>query len=240
VRKNHQPYWVYAALHWCNSVFVARKITPQFDRIGDGLAVLKPRHFFIFGKNICAGKNMHVICSANLPVNLSCWESKQSQGHIKIGDNVLLSPGVKIASAESITVGNNCMIAAESYISDCDWHGIYNRTRPFRCSAAITLKDNVWIGFRSIIGKGITIGENSIVAAGSVVTSDVPANVIVGGNPARVIKQIDPNKRMITRDFLFSSGTDYQFNQNKLHQFIFSNNSTPAWIQSIFSPNTKH
>jgi acetyltransferase-like isoleucine patch superfamily enzyme len=56
--------------------------------------------------------------------------------------------------------------------------------------APITIKENVFIGTGSIIGKGVTIGENSIVAAGSVVHRDVPANVIVGGNPAGIIADV--------------------------------------------------
>jgi Acetyltransferase (isoleucine patch superfamily) len=57
--------------------------------------------------------------------------------------------------------------------------------------APIVLEDDVWIGSGSIILKGITIGEGSVVAAGSVVTKDVSPNVIVGGNPARVLKEIE-------------------------------------------------
>src|SRR5690606_37267877 len=106
-------------------------------------------------------------------------------------------------------IDSNCMIGAESYISDSDWHGVYNRTRPFRCSSPIHLKKNVWLGYRCIICKGVTIGENSIIGAGSVVTGDIPDNVIAAGNPAKVVKAINPNRRMLTREFLFSSDVDY-------------------------------
>ncbi len=236
MRKNHTPYWLYHTQHFFNQRYIRRIIEPQFDQIGTGLSVHHPRSLEIFGKNIRAGNNLHIISNKHNPVSLSCWESKQSQGNIVIGDNVLISPGAKIASAAAINIENNCMLAAEVYISDCDWHGVYNRTRPFRCSTPVHLKENVWVGFRSIIGKGVTIGKNSIVAAGSVVVEHVQDNVIVGGNPAKVIKSIDPQKRMITREFLFNSSTDYTVNQIDLHKYLLLKNGTFSWLNSIFAP----
>ena len=90
-------------------------------------------------------------------------------------------------AAESIIIGDACMIAHGVYISDADWHGIYDRAIPVGKTAPIVLEDNVWIGDRAVVGKGVTIGKNSIVAAGAVVVKDVPANVVVGGNPAKII-----------------------------------------------------
>ena len=65
------------------------------------------------------------------------------------------------------------MFAANVYISDSDWHGIYNRIRPFRCTKPVVLENNVWLGERVIVNKGVTIGENSVIGAGAVVTRDV-------------------------------------------------------------------
>ena len=65
------------------------------------------------------------------------------------------------------------------------------------------MEENVWIGDRAVVGKGVTIGKNSIVAAGAVVVKDVPANVVVGGNPAKIIKALDPEIDGITRIKLF-------------------------------------
>lgn len=131
------------------------------------------------------------------------------------------------------------MIGAEAYISDSDWHGVYNRTRPFRCSSPVHLRNNVWLGYRSIICKGVTIGENSVIGAGSVVTGDIPDNVVAAGNPARVVKTINPGRRMLTREFLFSGGVDYWENQRALDMFLFSNNSIGDWVRSCLFPTTK-
>jgi len=128
------------------------------------------------------------------------------------------------------------MIAAECVISDSDWHGIYNRTRPFKCSAAVVLEDNVWLGLRCTVCKGVTIGENSVLGAGSVVTRDIPANVVAAGNPAKVIKEIDPGRRMLKREFLFQKGDYYQENQLELDKLMCSGNSFGGWLRASFKP----
>ena len=224
---------------WLRDMYSKRVLAPQFDALGVQPFFYKPRSTHISGKNIRAGKHLHIISEAYKPVNLSTWSSKQHQGEITIGDHCLISPGANIASAQSISIGNDCMIAAEVNISDCDWHGVYNRTRPFRCTSSIVLKNNVWVGFRAIIGKGITIGENSIVAAGSVVTQDVPDNCIVGGNPAVVIKEINPKRKMLTREFLFRHSDDafYLRNQELLMEYVMGGNSIFNWIRTLVKPN---
>ncbi len=178
-------------------------------------------------------------------MNLATWSSKQQQGEIHIGDHCLISPGVSISAADSIHIGDNCMIAAEAQITDSDWHGLYNRTRPFRCSAPVVIKANAWIGLRAIIGKGVTIGENAVVAAGAVVTQDVPDNAVVGGNPAKVIKRLSPTRRKLSRAFLFhksegsnaESSDHYQENQDQLFAYLFHGNSLGHWLKTHVAPS---
>ena len=239
MRKNHQPYWLYRLQRSLQGWYCRHIIEPQFTTLGPGLAVLHPRSLKIFGENIHLGRDAHLICSPDKPVRLSTWRSKSQKGQIKIGDFCLISPGVNIAAAQEISIGKNCMIAADAYISDSDWHGLYNRTRPFRCTKAIHIADNVWIGMRAMIGKGVSIGENSVVAAGAVVVSDVPANVVVGGNPARVIKHLHPQRRRLTREFLFTGATDYAENQHELNHYLLANNSTLGWIKSHLAPGSQ-
>ena len=237
MRHNHQPAWLHKLKRIYRQSYTRRKIVPQFDSIGRSPLIYEPASVEIFGANINAGDHLHIISAKLQPVKLSTWHSKQMSGSIAIGDHVLISPGVTISSATSIQIANNCMIAAGAVISDSDWHGIYNRTRPFRCSAEVTLGNNVWVGQRAIIGKGVAIGDNSIVAAGAVVTRDVPSNTIVGGNPALPIKNIDPDRRMLTREFLFNQVNDYNDKHVQLPEQLAAKNTSLKWLKTQFFPN---
>lgn len=109
---------------------------------------------------------------------------------ILIGNNVGVS-GCTIAAAKLIRIGNNVMIGTGALITDSDVHSLspIERLRDGGGgSAPIVIGDNVFIGARAIILKGVTIGEGAIVGAGSVVTKDVPEYSIVAGNPAKVIR----------------------------------------------------
>ncbi len=239
MRKDHRPLFIKNFLQWLNERYTDQIIRPQFDSLGIKPVIHRPDKLKLFGKNIHAGNHLHIICSAEHPVGISCWQSKQEQGKITIGDYVLISPGVKLLSASELRIEKNCMIAANCYISDSDWHGVYNRIRPFRCSSPVLLKENAWIGYGSTIGKGTTVGKNSIVAAGSVVVNDVPDNTIVGGNPAKKIKNINPEKRMLTREYLFKDQVGYARNQRKIAEYSLSDNRFHYWLKTLFFP-TKH
>jgi acetyltransferase-like isoleucine patch superfamily enzyme len=143
---------------------------------------------------------------------------------------------VRISAAKSIRIGNNCMFAANVIISDSDWHGIYNRIRPFRCTKPVTIENNVWLGERVIVNKGVAIGENSVVGAGSVVTKNIPPNSVAAGNPARVIKTINPNRRMLKRELLFSDPEHYFYNQDQMEKYMLGNNGWVNWLRSRLKP----
>lgn len=239
MRREHKPYFIKRLLSLCNQFYVKHYFSKHFDVLGKNPQILAPRSAQIFGEHITAGDCMHLISSWDNPVKLTCWSGKGIQGKIAIGNYCLLSPGTTIMSAKGITIGDNCMFAAGSYISDSDWHGLYNRTRPFRCSKPIVLKDNVWIGHGAKVGKGVTIGENSVVAAGAVVVKDVPDNVVVGGNPAKVIKHLNPNRKMLKRDVLFQDADFYAENQHKLDRYVLQGNSLWGWLRYRFFPTNK-
>ncbi len=236
MRKDHKPFLL---KHYGNSInnwYIRRFICPQFDKIGTQPMVVKPRSCEIHGHNIEAGDFLHLISHPSKPVRLTTWSSKQSKGHISIGDFCLISPGVDITSAISIKIGDNTMIASDCSINDCDWHGIYNRTRPFRCSKPVTLGDNVWLGARVIVGKGVSIGNNSVIGAGSVVMSDIPDNVVAAGNPAKVIKTINSKRRMLKREYLFRNGSFYWENQRELDKYMTAGNTIWRWVLSLIRP----
>ena len=111
---------------------------------------------------------------------------------IIIGNNCNLN-GTMIHCNISVKIGNYCMFGPGTIIVDNDSHriskDILERRKP-AVRKPINIGNNVWTGMNSLILKGVSIGENSIIAAHSVVTKDVPDNVIVGGNPAKILKQL--------------------------------------------------
>lgn len=114
-----------------------------------------------YGYNIEIGDNFY----ANFDcVILDC-------GKVRFGDKVLLGPGVHIYAV------NHPLDAVE-------------RAEGLELSKPVTIGNNVWIGGRVVINPGVTIGDNTVIASGSVVTKDIPGNVVAGGNPCRVIKEL--------------------------------------------------
>ena len=108
---------------------------------------------------------------------------------IEIGDNVGVS-GCSISAAKSIKIGSNVLIGSGAIIADCDAHPIdpvERRKGGGGESAPIEIGDDVFIGARAIILKGVKIGEGSVVGAGAVVAKDIPPFSIAVGNPARII-----------------------------------------------------
>ncbi len=112
------------------------------------------------------GKNIHI--GQGSFINMNC--NFIDDGKITIGKNVLFGPAVTI-----VTVG----------------HPVNPAMREYMYTDPVTIKDNVWVGASVTICPGVTIGENSVIGAGSVVTKDIPANSVAVGNPCRVIRRID-------------------------------------------------
>ena len=112
-------------------------------------------------------------------------------GSINIGKNTRIH-GSCIHAFKKIHIGNDCLIAANCQIFDANGHHSSAQQRHTNNGKAKEIKsgDNVWIGANSIILPGVSIGSNSIIAAGSVVNKSIPADHIAGGNPAKSIKRI--------------------------------------------------
>lgn len=116
--------------------------------------------------------------------------------NIHVGENFYANFDCVFLDVCEIRMGDNCMLGPGVHI--------YTATHPLntmeRISGAeygipVTIGHNVWIGGRAVINPGVNIGNNVVIASGAVVTKDVPDNVVVGGNPARVLKQIEESKR---------------------------------------------
>lgn len=113
---------------------------------------------------------------------------------IIIGDNTRIH-GSCIHAYEKISIGKNCLIAANCQIIDGSGHelsfpNVENRINTTGDSKPVIIEDNVWLGTGVIVLPGVTIGEGSVVAAGSVVHKDIPPMVVAGGNPVAVIKEM--------------------------------------------------
>lgn len=111
-----------------------------------------------------------------------------------IGDDVQINDSCHIAAFSSILIGNNVLIASQVFISDHDHGGVSHlellvppRERPL-IFAAVVIEDDVWIGEKVVILKGVRVGRGAIVGAGAVVTHDIPAYSVAVGIPARVIR----------------------------------------------------
>lgn len=113
--------------------------------------------------------------------------------NITVGKNVFINACCHFQDQGGITLGDNCLVGHNVVFATLN-HGFAPEERQSMLPAPIVVGRNVWIGSNSTILPGVTIGDNSIIAAGSVVTKDVPANAIVAGVPARFIRSISPEK----------------------------------------------
>ncbi len=166
-------------------------LAPQLDALGAGSVVVRPWRVEIHGARIRIGRFAYIVAARGREVSFQTWSDARHQGEIVLGDHCLVSPGVRLASATRIEIGDGTMLASGAYLTDADWHDIVDRTQEVGRTAPIVLGRNVWVGDGAMVGKGVTIGDNSVVGARAVVTRDVPPGVIVAGNPARVVREIE-------------------------------------------------
>jgi maltose O-acetyltransferase len=112
-------------------------------------------------------------------------------GTLTIGERSLVNYGTTISALECVTIGARCQIGTYCMILDNDFHYVDPERRLERPpSRPVTVGDNVWLGGRVIVMPGVTIGDDSAVAAGSVVTRDVPPRTLVAGVPAKPIRDL--------------------------------------------------
>jgi acetyltransferase-like isoleucine patch superfamily enzyme len=167
----------------------------KFKQLGAGynfpdMCMIKNEHYMSIGKNFYALYNLR----------MEAWDSYSGQRfspEIIIGDNVNMNTDCHIGCINKIVIGNNVLMASRIYISDHS-HGEVTAEalklppvqRPLYSKGPVIIGDNVWIGEGVCIMPGVTVGENAIIGANAVVTKDVPAKAVVGGNPARLIRQL--------------------------------------------------
>ena len=220
---------------WFEKFYVNHFLRPQFAFLGKGFTFMKPWHVEIFGAPIELGNYANVIATSERKVRLSIWSQANGQGRINIGSYCLICPGVRIGSTCEITIGDNSMIAGNAYLTDSDWHGLYDRISPGK-GAPIRVAENVWIGDNAIICKGVSIGPNSVIGAGSIVTSNIPANVVAAGNPAAVVKALDPTQKMTLRSEWFSDPQKLVRDIDLLDREMLQTNNLLHWLRYLFFP----
>jgi len=197
--------------------------------------ILNPQHLKIFGNNISIGDYATLITAPDKRIDLSTWETDKINGELQLGKYILISPGTSIRSAQKIVIGDSTMIASDVTITDSDWHDIYDRTDYVASPKEVIIQENVWIGEKSLILKGSKIGKNSIIGAGSVVSGEVPANVIFDGNPAKQIKK-KKKKSFKTRESLFSESSTYLEDLLTIEKKTLEHNSLINWLKSLIWP----
>jgi acetyltransferase-like isoleucine patch superfamily enzyme len=172
-----------------------KPLKSSFKSIGENpdfpeIYLIKNAKYISIGKNFSALNNLR----------LEAWDEYQGikfSPEIMIGDNVTMNSDIHIGCINKITIGNNVLFASRIYISDHSHGEIVTEAlqlppvkRPLISKGAIFIGDNVWIGEGVCIMPGVTVGKNSIVGANAVVTKNFGDNSVIGGVPARLIKQL--------------------------------------------------
>lgn len=117
------------------------------------------------------------------------------QGTLEIGERVLLNHGCSVGATQLVRIGARCNIGSQSILIDNAFHQLDPARRNEQPDPApVILEANVWLAARVIVLPGVTIGENSVVGAGSVVTRDIPPNVLAAGIPAKVIRPLQSSE----------------------------------------------
>lgn len=151
--------------------------------------VLRGKGEISFKKNV----NLGVINSPMYYNGYAYIEARSEVAKVNFGEDIHINNAFSAISEKSITVGNNVLIGYNCQIYDSNFHDLHidNRFNKDPNPMKVVIKSNVFIGNNVVILKGVTIGENSVVASNSIVTKSFPENVVIGGNPAKIISQLN-------------------------------------------------
>jgi acetyltransferase-like isoleucine patch superfamily enzyme len=158
----------------------------------DGLAFIGPRCSLEVGKK------------ATLELGRWSWvghgcKIRVHEGNVSIGAKTVLGQECTISAFQHVSIGRECVIADRVMMIDFD-HGMVEVERPIRLQGIykrdVRVGHNVWIGYGACILRGVTVGDNAVIGTNAVVTRDVPANAVVGGVPARVLRMREAPRRM--------------------------------------------
>lgn len=145
----------------------------------------------LFGRNV---RMLNLQWMNSIGLNHRCIITTEKNASLQVGSNIGMS-GASIWCFKEINIEDNVRIGANTLITDGDAHLDDPRAGEVK---PVHICKNVWLGMNVMVLKGVTIGENTIIGAGSVVTKDIPANVVAAGNPCKVIK---PLKESVVKNF---------------------------------------
>ncbi len=178
---------------WWNRI----KLRTTGAKLGKHCVIFNRLYYFLHPKGKLKIGNNCIISSGSNFNQLS----RNLKGSIYVGENatLLIGDNVGISSSclwvtESVIIGNHVTIGADTLILDTDAHPLDWRDRRKngpRNSKPIVIEDDVFIGTRSIILKGVTIGARSVIGAGSVVAKSIPPDCVVAGNPCEIIRRVN-------------------------------------------------
>lgn len=159
-------------------VFFGRKLALQTGRTGS----------IRFGRWVWIGDGTKIRCH---------------EGTVEIGDKSVMGQECTISCYQHVRIGAECVIADRTMFIDFD-HGVVDVERPIRSQGIykedVVVGSNVWIGYGAAILRGVRVGDNAVIGTNSVITKDVPANAVVGGVPARVLRMRDAPERLTWPD----------------------------------------
>ena len=165
-----------------NSIYIG-----EFRRIAPVL--IKGKGKVIFGKNV----NIGVANSPNFYNSYALIEARSNSSTIIFGNNIYINNNACfISEGKEIVIGDNVLIGNNFTIYDSDFHDLIpdNRITGNPKMASVQIFNNVFIGSNVTVLKGVVIGENSIIASGSICSKSIPSDVIAGGNPCKIIKPL--------------------------------------------------
>jgi len=175
-------------------------IRRKFNSFGKN-SVVKPILNSANEKYISVGNNTDIGAFCRITVSTEFGGHKvksENKVRLKIGENVSIGNNSFISANNSIEIGDNVIMSAYVFITDHD-HGFEMEKnlneQPLTENGFVKIGDNVFLGTKSSILKNVSVGERTVIAANAVVTKDVPAYSIVAGNPARIIKKYDFEKK---------------------------------------------
>ena len=184
--------------------------TPKYARLV--FRLLLKRFLTSYGRRLkldglsFIGPHVTIQIGKNARVELGRWswlghgtKIRCHEGVVSIGAKTVMGQECTISAYQHVSIGRECVIADRVMLIDFD-HGVVEVERPIRLQGIYKrdtrVGNNVWIGYGACILRGVTVGDNAIIGTNAVVTKDVPANAVVGGVPARVIRMREAPRQM--------------------------------------------